>query len=160
LLGRIGEELHKRGHGVQFVVTLSPEEWTRRSSLFKRHAVNLGPLRLDELPAAYAAADAVVFPSLLEAYSAAPLEGMVSGRLVFASDRAFVRTTCGSGVVYIDPRDPMAWADRLEEWLLRTNEVEARYLPYAAKTVGRLPGPRDRAAAYVNLIDVELERAS
>ncbi|NYH87726.1 glycosyltransferase [Actinopolymorpha rutila] len=159
LLGQVGEELTRRGQDVEFAVTLSEEEWKARTLRFRCHCVNLGPLPVSGLAKAYAQADAVVFPSLLEAFSAAPVEGVAAGRVVFASDRDFVRTTCGDAVVYADPLDPDDWADRIEEWLRSPEAVEATIREAAQAMLDSMSGPGERAREYVRIIDEEFRRA-
>ena len=67
--------------------------------------MNLGTVKLTELPALYESCDAVVMPSLLECYSISYLEGMHFGLPIIASDRDFARASCGDGALYFDPLD-------------------------------------------------------
>ena len=155
-LGLVGEELDRRGLPVKFVVTLNPEEWAARTAAFRLHADNVGPLGVDQLAGEYRKADAAVFPSLLESFSVTPLEGLAFGKVVLASDRDFVQATCGDAVLYFDPLDPVDCADRIEDWWTHRAEVEETQARETARLLAELPGPADRARAYVRLIDQEL----
>ena len=51
-------------------------------------------------------ATALVFPSLYEGFGIPPLEAMVHGCPVLASDIPATREVCGSAAVYFNPSDP------------------------------------------------------
>lgn len=57
-----------------------------------------------ELAALYAAAHALVFPSIYEGFGIPPLEAMQFATPVLASDIAVVREVCGDAALYFDPR--------------------------------------------------------
>ena len=65
--------------------------------------VNLGPLRQDELAAAYLSCDALLHPTLLESFSSAYLEAMHFGRPILTSDLDFAHEVCGDAAAYFDP---------------------------------------------------------
>ncbi len=88
LLPRIRAEGVRRGSfDVRFAVTLTEPEWMAQSDEFREACVNVGVLRTAQLPGFYSAVDGVVFPSLLEAFSATPLEALKMGVPLYASDR-------------------------------------------------------------------------
>lgn len=155
-LGKVGEELEKRGvQDVKFVLTLTPEEWRTLRPETRQHAVNLGPVGLHELPDVYASCEGAVFPSLLESFSVTPLEAMCTSTPLIASNRPFVRDICGEGAIYEDPRDASAWAEAIIE--VRTNpQVRLSLKRRAASISHALPGPRQRALNYLDIIDKNL----
>lgn len=118
-------EILARQHGidVDFFVTFTDSEWDAAGQAFRNATRNVGPLALSQCPNFYGKMDAVIFPSLLECFSAMPLESLAMGKLLFASDRDFVRDTCGDYAVYFDPLDPVDIAAKI------------------AENVGRLPLP-------------------
>lgn len=153
LLGQIGEELATRGvTDVRFKLTLTDAEWTGLDEATRRYSENLGARRVEELPALYAACEGSVFPSLLECFSAAPLEAIFSGLPLVASDRAFVTDVCGDAAVYADPRDAKAWADAI--MAVRENAaVRERLASARRQVIADAPDARARALAYLDLID-------
>ena len=141
----------------RFYVTLSESEWGRRSDEFRKNISNIGSLSVTQCPTFYQAMDAVFFPSLLESFSVTPLEAMVMKRPLFASDRGFVRDCCGENAFYYDPLDADAAANRIEEWFGGTSEeVRAAHVERAYAHVLGLPGSRDRASAYIEIIEKQL----
>lgn len=140
----------------QFFVTLTQEEWSVRSEEFRNSLVNVGPLSVAECPTFYQAMDGVIFPSLLESFSATPLEAMVMKRPLFASDRGFVRDCCGDHAIYFDPLKPSQAAKLIDRWyceLSRSERDERINLAHAH--VVNLPGSRHRALAYLDIIHKE-----
>lgn len=99
-------------------VTLKAREWEDLPSSVKEELTNVGPLTIDQCPPFYLQLDAVVFPSLLECFSASPLEARVLGVPLFASDIPTVRETVGSYGVYFDPLDPDDAAQHIMRTLL------------------------------------------
>lgn len=88
--------------------------WLREAAT--RHRVSdrvhhVGHLAADEIPKVYAAAAAVVFPSLAEGFGQPPLEAMACGTAVAASTAGSLPEVCGDAAVLFDPRDPAAIAE-------------------------------------------------
>lgn len=93
------------GQEVEFLTTLTPEEMIANGPEFATSVTNVGPLRLAQCPSFYRELDGVFFPSLLECFSATPIEAMVMNRVLFASELPSVREVCGQLPVYFDPLD-------------------------------------------------------
>lgn len=134
-------------------VTLTDAEWQARSDEFRSTIVNVGPISVAQCPTFYSAVDAVVFPSLLECFSATPLEAMVMERPLFASDRGFVRDCCGEHAMYFDPLDAEEAAKKIDNWFSRLQDEERRlHVEGARKHVLSLPGSRKRAENYLHIL--------
>ena len=142
----------RRGTRVRFLLTLSDDEWVGASPELRACSTNLGPVPIQAVPAIYTAADAAIFPSLLEGFSAMPLESMRMGRVVFASQRDFVSSICRDAPVYIDPEDPVGAADRVVE-VLGEEEMVRLHVKRGHEVIAELPTAADRAARYVEIID-------
>ena len=95
----------KHGLNAHFYTTLNDAEWATKDAFFKKYVSTVGSLSPDQCPAFYQQIDGVVFPSLLECFSATPLEAMVMSKPLFASDRGFVRDVCADYPKYFDPLD-------------------------------------------------------
>lgn len=144
----------------KFFVTLTPEEWQQRSSSFTECVFNVGPLTVAQCPSFYRAMDAVFFPSLLECFSATPLEAMAMRRPLFASDRDFVRDCCGDNAVYIDPVDARQAAACIDDWFCHTlPEARRAHVERAYQHLRTLPRSVDRAKAYIRLIEAQLSNS-
>lgn len=133
-------------HGIEasFFVTLSDTEWDELASEMKSEVVNLGSLGIAESAAVTAQLDAVVLPTLLECFSATPIEAMAVGTPLFASDLATISETVGAYAVYFDPEDPADIASKIAHaFPLLTERRAARDTP-----TQRVPGYRDVDETY------------
>jgi glycosyltransferase involved in cell wall biosynthesis len=135
---------------VDFAVTLTPQEWARRSDAFREATINVGPLTIDQCPLFYEQLDGVIFPSLLETFSATPLEAMYMRKPLFASDRPFVRDLCGNFPWYFDPNSPNDAARAIAEFA--GSESVGGRINAAHEHVLTLPTARRRAQAYLDTI--------
>lgn len=151
ILGAVGDVMLERGRPVRFVLTLTDAEWAGLSESTRRHSVSLGPVSVQQLPNVYAASSASIFPSLLESSSVMPVEALVTGTPLVASDRDFVRDGVGDVPWYADPLDASSLADALVE-ALAAAPGDAERIERGRALVRGLPDAAGRARAYVELI--------
>jgi glycosyltransferase involved in cell wall biosynthesis len=144
------------GLEASFYVTLTEAEWARRDVRFRSSIVNVGDITISQCPMFYEQLDAVIFPSLLECFSATPLEAMYMRKPLFASDRPFVRDSCGEYPWYFDPNSPQDAARAIAEY--RGSGGNMARLEAAREHVLSLPNAGHRARAYVEAIARLLER--
>lgn len=155
VLGAAARELHIRHElDVRFVLTLTDHEWVNLSEETRRHSVNVGPLRISQVPALYRACTGAVFASLVECSSITPLEAVASGAPLVASDRDFVRESVGEAAAYFEPTDPVSLASALAETLTQ-HAQRAERVALGHEVARALPTARDRTLRYVELIDQE-----
>lgn len=139
------------GVEVDFYVTFSDDEWAAKSQFFKSKIKNVGVLNVAECPAFYKAMDAVIFPSLLECFSATPLESLVMERPLFASDRDFVRDICGEYAYYFDPVDPDSAAEVICSYMSICRGGDRGRIKLAKEHVVNFSNARGRALAYMDI---------
>lgn len=156
-IGRLADALLAHGHRMRVVVTLEREEWESLDSRTRMASVNAGPVTIQEAPALYQLSDGVLFPSLLEASSAVPLEALRAGKPLYASDRGFVRSICGDAAVYFDPEDAHTAAAVLAEAITNKEATQVRQ-QYARTIVESWPTSADRVKAYLDIVDRHLGR--
>ena len=77
----------------------------------------LGAMPFEKLPAVYAGADALAYPSFIEGFGFPPLEAMAVGTPVVASNASCLPEVLGDGALLIDPNDDAAFASALESVL-------------------------------------------
>ena len=151
-LGELGRHLGHRGVAARFVVTLTAQEWAQRSSPFRDHAVNVGPVTVPQLNELYSQCDSGIFPSLLECFSSTPFEVMQMRLPLFASDRDFVRSSCLDAPIYIDPENPRTAAEVIASALTDPERLR-RHVRRGDHVLARHPNARERALAYIRLMD-------
>jgi glycosyltransferase involved in cell wall biosynthesis len=84
------------------------------------HIVFAGYIPREHLPGVYAAASALLYPSLYEGFGLPPLEAMGCGTPVLASNTSAMPEVIGDGGLLVDPRDVQAIA----EGILRITQDE------------------------------------
>ncbi|MBE7419300.1 MAG: glycosyltransferase family 4 protein [Ideonella sp.] len=154
------KEQLQREHGlpVEFYVTFTDAEWQACAPSFREAVRNVGPLLLTQSPTFYAAMAGVIFPSLLESFSAVPLEAMRMRRPLFASDLPFIRDCCHQHAVYFDPLRVESMAQAIAEYFELGESERAHRLDSAYAFAARYPGPAERARAYLDIVRGALAR--
>jgi glycosyltransferase involved in cell wall biosynthesis len=141
---------------VRFYTTLNEIEWSLRNDEFKKYVSTVGSLSPDECPSFYEQIDGVVFPSLLECFSATPLEAMVMEKPLFASDRGFVRDVCGSHAMYFNPLDANSVADHIANYF-KSNLDRTAQLQQARNHALNFSSAKGRAEQYLEITQQHLE---
>lgn len=139
---------------VDFFVTFTETEWLSKGAGFKSSVINVGELSVAQCPNFYQQMDAVIFPSLLECFSATPLEALAMGRPLFASDRGFVRDVCGPHANYFDPLDPVSVAESIHTYFSGEAVYDPARLEAARLHAINFSSAQSRAAQYVKLIEM------
>lgn len=139
------------GIKVVFYVTFTPEEWSACPPHFRAVCINVGPLTVAQCPRFYQLLDAVIFPSLLECFSATPLEAMAMKIPLFASDRPFNRDVCGPHAHYFDPMSPISASEQIGKFFNGVGpNLDA--LAAAQEHAMLFGTPKDRAEKYISII--------
>lgn len=148
----------KKVHGIDadIYVTFVPEEWDKCSEVFKNNINNVGSLTLAQCPTFYSSLDGVVFPSLLECFSAVPIESMLMGKPLFASDLSFIKDCCKDFANYFVPEDADSAAAAIANYFAKSSDEQERFIHDAKSFVSRYPSATDRADSYLNMIQREL----
>ena len=102
---------------VEFIGKLDPElaPYAAARGIAAERIRWTGPVSDDDLAAAFARADAFVWPSLHEGFGLPPLEAQRLGAPVLASDIPINREILGSSARYFPPTQPQALASLLAE---------------------------------------------
>lgn len=157
ILPKIKEILKKKyNQNIDFYVTFNNEEWINKSSFFQESIINVGPLKVNECPSFYEKMDAIIFPSLLECFSATPLEAMIMKKPLFASDRGFIKDVCLDFAFYFEPTDPESIAAMINNFIenknKNANKLEMKLI--AAQTHAKnFSSARQRALKYTEIIE-------
>ena len=148
------------GLEVEFFVTFNDSEWGGKSDEFKKSVKNVGSLSVGQCPSFYLAMDAIIFPSLLECFSATPIEAMAMERPVFASNKRFVRDVCSGYAFYFDPLDPADAARALAIYIRNQKHNDGLRLAQAKEHAMNFSSPRGRAQKYLEIIRKEISGRS
>jgi glycosyltransferase involved in cell wall biosynthesis len=94
----------------------------------------------DELPRLYRGASVFVFPSRFEGFGMPVVEAMASGTPVVCSNNPSLDEAAGDAAVRVDPEDPRAIAQGIDEARERREELVARGLDHARRFTWRATG--------------------
>ena len=134
-----------------FIFTFTEAEMQQCGFANKNNFFSVGEISATQCPAFYDLLDALVFPSLLECFSASPIEAMKMNTTVIASDYPFVREVCGDAAFYFDPLSAEVIATAIFNAFSNTELREnKKYL--GCQLVNDLPTAKDRAISYLKII--------
>lgn len=141
---------------LHFYTTLNDEEWATKDEFFRKYTSTVGSLTPDQCPSFYQQVDGVIFPSLLECFSATPLETLVMSKPLFSSDRGFVRDVCGDYSIYFDPEDPADIADKIASYF-KSDQDNSEQLCEARNHALQFSNAKGRAEQYLKIIQQHIE---
>jgi glycosyltransferase involved in cell wall biosynthesis len=153
ILPKVAQTLKNEfGIKAQFFVTLTDDEWFAKSAFFRENVINFGSCSVEDCPSFYKSIDGVVCTSLLECFSATPLEAMCMKRPVFVSDRGFFRDSCGDYAVYFDPLNADNIAECIFHYFSQSKTVQQLAVDESYKYALNFCNPNIRAVAYIDLM--------
>lgn len=141
----------KYGLKVNIYVTFTEKEWTECDYNFRSSVINVGKLSVAQCPKFYEQMDGIIFPSLLECFSATPLEAMAMEKPLFVSDREFNRDVCQQYGYYFDPLCPSSAAEIIAKVFL-DDGLDRQALSAARQHAFNFSSANERAERYMDLI--------
>lgn len=147
LLARIGPMVERSlGRPVRFITTLDTAGFRSLGLDSSPHILNVGPLTASQCAWILGRQEvlALVFPSLLETFSSAPLEAMALRKPVIANDLPSLRETCGDNLFYFNVQEPQSFVNQLRK-ILADGVSTQRMIDRAHEAYSALPTPRERA---------------
>ena len=145
---------------ISLYVTFTDDEWDLCDDQFRKSVINMGPLKLSQCPTFYDHLDGVVFPSVLECFSAVPIETFMLKKPLFVSDRSFMHDICAEHANYFDPLSPYSIAISIRQFFSLPADVRSERTKAAYNFVQSLPGPDARAGMYLDIIWSKLNEDS
>lgn len=142
---------------VNFVFSLTDSEMSGLMFDKIENFYSVGSLSAQQCPNFYSKIDALIFPSLLECYSASPIEAMKMGTPVIASNRDFIKDVCGEAGIYFNPLDPIDIAEKIAS-VFSDNRLKKKQIRIGSCLAQNLPMAEDRAINYVYLIEDALKK--
>lgn len=134
-----------------FIFTFTKEEMDLLDFTHVDNFLTVGAIQVDQCPAFYNLLDALIFPSLLECFSASPIEAMKMDKTVIASGYPFVREVCGDAAFYFDPLSANDIASTIFN-AFANRMLREKKKQLGALLVNNLPSAKDRAISYLNII--------
>lgn len=143
---------HKYKANVGFIFTLTNDEMKDLGFDSLEGFYTVGEITPSECKRFYHNIDALIFPSLLECYSASPIEAMYMNTPVLCSERKFLSGVCKDNAIYFNPTSSENIADVI--YGLHNNNYDLNEIVKSAKKmVLEIPSAQDRARNYKNIIE-------
>lgn len=140
---------------VSFHVTLTKEEFDSMNSSFQKKIRNYGSLNVSECPKFYDEMDLIFFPSLLEVFSATPLESLYMKRPFICSNLPFNKGFLEEFVFYTKPNDvenSVKVLVEVLELLKRNDQSLINKLNLGSEYIKENFHPLNRSKAYLEII--------
>jgi hypothetical protein len=112
--------------------TRDPMDPIARDPKTRDHILHIVPTD-HQLQVVYRNAAFTLLPSLYEGWSLTLPEGLSFGKFGLASDVAPLREIGGDLIEYLPPHEPKIWADRIDHYLSKPDELAAREAQVKAK---------------------------
>ncbi len=91
--------------------------------------INVGPVKMENVPSLYTQCDALLMPTLLESFSGTYVEAMYHKKTIITSDLDFAKDVCGEAAFYFNPLDVDSILSSInhafEHSTLRMQKIEA-----------------------------------
>ncbi|SDH74680.1 Glycosyltransferase involved in cell wall bisynthesis [Vibrio xiamenensis] len=153
ILGAVSDILSEKfNFKVNFVFTLTAEEMQTLDFIDRKNFHSVGELTIDQCPDFYHNIDALIFPSMLECFSAAPLEAMKMSVPVIAADYPFVTEVCTDVAVYFDATDAYDIAEKIYD-SFENKVFSSERLERGRSISESIPTPKQRALHYWEIIN-------
>ena len=153
ILAKVAKILDKNySMHVKFYFSLNEDEWKSYEHEFHKYGQTVGSLSVFECPNFYRQMDAVIFPSLVESFSASPIEALIMKKPLFASNKDFVKDVCKEHAYYFDPIDENSIVDTIYKYFTGKQKTFDE-LKSAQEYVKKFSNARDRALRYLQIIE-------
>ncbi|MEQ5170122.1 glycosyltransferase [Proteus terrae] len=144
--------LNKYNINMNFLFTLNNEEMKILEFDNIPNFYNTGCITLNQCPDFYNNIDALIFPTMLECFSATPIEAMKMNTPVFCSNYPFLTEICKNAALYFDATSSEDIANLIAGSINNKNLLDDK-VQNGLKIVSTLPSSYDRAIKYINLMN-------
>lgn len=122
-LPRLLEAHASLGDVVPPMVVAGPQGWGEATHYDASRVKFIGHVGDDDLPAIYAGASTMCYPSVMEGFGLPVLEAMSQGTPVVTSRGTSTEEVAGGAAVLVDPLDPASIADGIIDAMQRRSEL-------------------------------------
>jgi glycosyltransferase involved in cell wall biosynthesis len=148
------------------IITIAPDQHPNAAKLLRliekkglgQLLVNEGPVEPDALAQVYDAADALIFPTLLETHSRTYSEAMTWGLPILTSDRDFAHHLCGNAALYFDPLDCASIAKSMAA-VMANHALRQELVSNGRRILAALPDWDEVAAQFVAVLEQTAEES-
>lgn len=134
ILIEVGKRIRELSLPYRILITIDELQGSNASKFIKNIRKNklggiieaIGYVSQDKVIELYQRTDAIIFPTLLESYSAVYVDAMKLGLPIFTSDRDFAWEICGDAAFYFNPHDSEDILQKLNDGFNNPLELERK----------------------------------
>lgn len=155
----IAKQIKAQNLNFKLITTLDPGQHkdarkflcdTKRLGL-ENIILNVGAVKMENVPSLYKQCDALLMPTLLESFSGTYVEAMYHKKPILTSKYDFAMDVCQSAAIYFDPNDANEILIKMKS-LSESDEVRERLVLEASDILSRMPDWNDTFKMYNKII--------
>lgn len=153
IIPKVIEELRTLNeHSIKFVLTIRQEDLEEHHLATYQEVVNVGPVKIEEVPSLYNETDTMFLPTLLECFSASYVEAMQMQKPIITSNMGFAHTVCGDAAKYIDPVNAKEIAKAIVE-LKNSIILQEDLIAKGSARIKEFGSAQNRAEKYLQICE-------
>jgi len=149
IIPQVLKELKSKNYDVECIITLKDEDY--KDDLVHENIINIGPIAPRYCPFLYTQSDVVFVPTLLETFSAAYPEALITEKPIVTSDLSFARDICEDAALYYKHDSPKDAAEKIIE-LIENKELYQTYIKKGFERLKVFDSPNQRFTKIINKI--------
>lgn len=163
----LAKEIKKRGLNYKIIVTIDPSQHVKakmfldiiKSESLNDVVINVGPVKMENVPSIYDQCDGLLMPTLLESFSGTYVEAMYHKLPILTSDMDFARDLCKNSAVYFDPFDVNSILGSIKT-VFENDEIKFEKIEEGSKILNQLPDWNQVFSKYNKVLETVLNGVS
>jgi len=160
ILLQVAEQFKERKLPFRIILTLDPADHKNVATILRyisekkltKYIFNIGSLPLESIIPLYKKCDALLLPTLLEAFSTTYADSMNLRKTILTSDKGFAHGVCGNAAFYFDPLSAEDITKTILEAYARPSLKEEK-LRIGKKQIESFPDWREVAQRYISILE-------
>lgn len=154
--GEVAHAMKTLGYNnVKFYLTLNNSDYDSLDDRTKESVHNVGPLKLGQCPTFYEKVDAILFPTLLECFSAVAIESLYLQKPLITNNLPFMRDVCGNSAFYMNNNNLKECVEIIENLINGSLVIDKSESRKVASAFGY---SKRRALEYISITESELKK--
>ncbi|EJD6371243.1 glycosyltransferase, partial [Providencia rettgeri] len=145
--------INKYNITINFLFTLDSDDMKRLKFIEEKNFFSVGTISLNKCPSFYKLIDALIFPTMLECFSASPIEAMKMNVPILTSNYSFMKEICQDTAIYFDATSSEDIAKKIAYFIENKENITLDSRDAAKEILATLPTSKERAINYLKIIN-------
>ena len=156
---------HIKAHNLDFklITTLDPKQHKSASKFLsdikllglENIILNVGAVKMENVPSLYKQSDALLMPTLLESFSGTYVEAMYHRKPILTSKYDFAKDVCKNAAIYFDPNDVYDIVTKMKS-LSESDQQRERLVLEGLDVLSRMPNWNEAFNMYNKIININI----